>query len=154
MKLALKFSSDQFELGNTDFESNTSIEMSFLEDSKFPYIDIDSSWSVEDVLMIKRLLPENKLNPVLYQWIQESIKSGKINNGTTRVVGSLEDFPFTSRNGIFQINAQVKNMLLHYAKDWPETEILDMRLSFDRNQIYSYQNHLFSNDLELMNASH
>ena len=148
MKLALKF-----ELGNTDFESNTSIEMSFLEDSKFPYIDIDSSWSVEDVLMIKRLLPENKLNPVLYQWIQESIKSGKINNGTTRVVGSLEDFPFTSRNGIFQINAQVKNMLLHYAKDWPETEILDMRLSFDRNQIYSYQNHLFSNDLELMNAS-
>ena len=148
-----KISSDQFELGNTDFESNTSIEMSFLEDSKFPYIDIDSSWSVEDVLMIKRLLPENKLNPVLYQWIQESIKSGKINNGTTRVLGSLEDFPFTSRNGIFQINAQVKNMLLHYAKDWPETEILDMRLSFDRNQIYSYQNHLFSNDLELMNAS-
>ena len=148
-----KVFSDQFELGNTNFESNTDIEMSFLTDSNIPYIDIQSSWSFKDILMIKRLLPKNKLNPVLYQWIQESLKSGRINNGTTRVIGSMENFPFIDRNGIFQINAQVKDMLLNYAKDWPETEIQDMHVFFDRNQIYSDKNHLFSSNLELKDVS-
>ncbi|MFM1593635.1 MAG: YhdP family protein [Woeseiaceae bacterium] len=149
----LKVSSKQFELRNIDFKSNTNIELSFLTKLNSPYLDIESSWSIENITAIKRLVPENKMNPALYQWMQESIQSGRVTNGKARIIGSVENFPFSDRNGIFQINAQIKDLLLRYAMDWPETNIQDMHLTFDRNQIYSYKNNLLSNKLELSDAS-
>ena len=148
-----KVFSKQLELRNIDFKSNTSFEISFLMNSNSPYLDIDSSWSIENIMAIKRLIPENKMNPSLYQWAQDAVQSGRVTKGKTRIIGSMKNFPFSDRNGIFQINAQIKDLLLHYAKDWPETYIQDMHLIVDRNQIYSYKNNLLSNKLEMSDAS-
>jgi len=149
----LRVLSDQIDLGNSAFKSSTSIEMSWLKGKRLPYVDIDSHWDINDVQLFKGFLPKKILNPVLYQWTQDAFLSGSIENGKTRIIGSLEDFPFKNREGIFQITAQAKEMILHYAKDWPNAKIHEMGFEVDGNRMFSSKNYSINAGLELSDAS-
>ena len=146
-------STDQFNLENSDFVSNSQIKLSIPGNQKTPYVDIESNWSVNDITVLKSLIAKEKLNPNLYDWIQESMLAGEIESGKIRMVGSIGDFPFPEKEGIFQIDAKIKNLLLKYAKDWPQTKAEEMELTFKRNHIYSHKNKLSSHGIEIQNAS-
>ena len=149
----LKVLSDQIDLGNSAFRSSTSIEISWLKDQRFPYVDIDSYWNIDDVQLFKGFLPKKALNPVLYQWVQDAFLSGRIEHGTTRIIGLLENFPFKDREGIFQITAQAKEMILRYAKGWPNAKIHEMEFEVDSNRIFSSKNYSINAGIELSDAS-
>jgi len=149
----LRVLSDQIDLGNTAFQSSTSIELSWLKGQRSPYVDIDSYWNIDDVQLFKGFLPKKTLNPVLYQWIQNAFLSGRIEQGKTRIIGLLENFPFKNREGIFQVSAEVKEMTLSYAKGWPNAKIHEMEFEMDSNRIFSSKNYSINAGLELFDAS-
>ena len=148
----LRVLSDQIDLENSVFKSSTSIEMSWLNSQRLPYIDIDSHWNIDDVQLFKGFLPKKTLNPVLYQWVQDAFLSGRIKHGRTRIIGLLENFPFKNKEGIFRITAEANEMILRYAKGWPNAKIHEMEFEMDGNRMFSSKNYSIHAGIELSDA--
>ena len=148
----LTISTNQFNLKNSDFVSNSDIELSIPANKKTPYVDLDSNWSLNDITVLKRIIPKERMNPILYDWIQESMLAGEVESGKTKMIGLIEDFPFSKKEGIFQVDAKIKNLSLKYARDWPQTRVEEMEIMFERNQIYSHKNKLSSKGIQIQDT--
>ena len=48
----LTISTNQFNLKNSDFVSNSDIELSIPANKKTPYVDLDSNWSLNDICLL------------------------------------------------------------------------------------------------------
>ncbi len=132
--------SDNIVLQNPFFDIATSFEISWLEGQRTPYADIEGYWNVDDVAQFAKLLPKKTLNPVLYEWAQNAFLSGKITNGSIRLVGLLEKFPFRKNDGIFQVKALAEDLALNYADTWPDAKVKNMEFTIDSAHIYSLKN--------------
>ena len=132
--------SDNIMLQNPFFDIATSFEISWLDGQRTPYADIEGYWNVEDVDQFVKFLPKKTFNPVLYEWAQNAFLSGKITNGSVRLVGLLEKFPFRKNDGIFQIKALAEDLALNYADTWPDAKVKNMEFTIDSAHIYSLKN--------------
>ena len=119
---------------------SSSLEITWPKNKKLPYVDIESFWNIDDVVPFKRLLPKKYINPNLYDWIQEAFLSGSVKNGKMKIAGMLENFPFKERTGIFQVRAKAEDMVLNYARNWPDAKIISMDFELDSDHIFSLKN--------------
>ena len=131
---------DRLRLRSTDFDSRTSLQVTVPGDGGSPVVDLDSRWNVSDVGSAKRLLPESIMHPALHRWFQRALVSGSLVDGSTRLVGPLQRFPFDEGDGRFEVTARFEEGVLDYARGWPAAEIstmqvslVGMRLSTERN---------------------
>ena len=132
--------SDNIVLQNPFFDIATSFEISWLKGQRTPFADIEGYWNVQDVAQFAKILPKKALNPVLYEWAQNAFLSGKITNGSIRLVGLLEKFPFRKNDGIFQVKALAEDLALNYADTWPDAKVKNMEFTIDSAHIYSLKN--------------
>ena len=132
--------SDNIVLQNPFFDIATSFEISWLKGQRTPFADIEGYWNVQDVAQFAKILPKKALNPVLYEWAQNAFLSGKITNGSIRLFGLLEKFPFQKKDGIFQIKALAEDLALNYADTWPDAKVKNMEFTIDSAHIYSLKN--------------
>lgn len=132
--------SDSVRLRNTDFESQLSLQISVPDDGTAPVVDFDSSWSVYDLSTMHRYLPVQMISPTLRQWLADALVSGRVNRGTTRFNGALDDFPFDNGEGVFRIEARLQDAILKYSDNWPAPEFRHLDLVVDSMQMYSHVN--------------
>jgi len=136
--------SDSVRLRNADFDSQISLQIDLPADGAAPIVDLDSQWSVNDVASAKRFMPEQIMSPALYAWFNNALVSGTIPNGSTRLTGQLDKFPFDNGEGRFLVQARVENAVLRYANEWPDLNVRSANVMIDGLHLYSRQNSVFS----------
>ncbi len=134
------FLSDSIQIRNADFDSESSLQIVVPANGDAPFVDVQSDWNINDVSAIRRYLPVNILNAPIGQWLQMAPVSGIVSEGTLRLNGSLDRFPFDDGDGSFQITAEFEDFVLRYSDRWPAPEfsyvdivVDNMRLSSTRN---------------------
>ena len=132
--------SDSITIGSEVFHSQSNVQLVLYKDGSSPEIDLASSWSISDIALAKRYIPQKGLNPKLYEWFQMALVSGAITDGTTTLNGPLDKFPFDGGEGRLLIEASVRNMNFKYHEAWPATEQSDMEVILDNARLYTTQN--------------
>ncbi len=132
--------SDSVRIRNTDFDSQMSLQVSLPGDGAAPVVDFDSSWSVYDLSKMYRYLPVKLVSPTLRQWLVDALVAGRVNRGTTRFNGALDEFPFDNGEGVFRIEARLQDAILKYSDNWPAPEFRHLDLVVDNVRMYSHVN--------------
>ncbi len=131
---------DRLQLRSTDFDSRSSVQVSIPAGGGTPVVDLDSRWSINDVDSAKRLMPRPVMNPSLVSWLDRALVSGSLRNGTARLAGPLDKFPFDNGEGQFVITANMENGVMDYANGWPEVAIRSMGVNLEGMRLYSERN--------------
>ncbi len=85
---------------------------------------------------VPRYLPTAIMNDHLVQWLDHSLKSGRLLGADLLISGPLADFPFhRTRNGSFETLAQVDGVTVDYQNGWPPIEAVDAKLVFRQNNL-------------------
>ena len=132
--------SDSISIRNTDFDSQSSLQISIPADGGSPIVDLDSNWSVNDIGVVDRYLPVKQIKPALYRWLTAALVEGRIPRGTTRFAGPLHSFPFDGGEGVFRIDARVEDAVLQYSDKWPAAANMDLDLVVENMRLYSIRN--------------
>ena len=132
--------SDSIQVRNADFDSQTSLQISIAANGDAPFVDVESSWSINDVSAIRRYVPVSILGAPIGEWLQMAPVSGVVRRGTLRLNGSLDKFPFDNGDGSFHVEAEFEDFVLRYSEKWPapkfryvDVVIDNMRLTSNRN---------------------
>ncbi|MDH4108242.1 MAG: YhdP family protein [Gammaproteobacteria bacterium] len=136
--------SDSVWLRNADFDSRISLQIELPADGSAPVVDLDSQWSVHDIASAKRFLPDRIMSPALYAWFDNALVSGTVTNGSTRLTGPLDRFPFDAGDGRFLVEARVENAVLRYASGWPDLNVRSGNVVIEGLHLYSRENSVFS----------
>lgn len=80
---------------------------------------------------VKRHLPEKQMKPALYDWLNNSLLKGDVEQGLIAFRGPLAAFPFDQAEGIFLADLNLKDVGLKFSPNWPALEQATMRLQFE-----------------------
>jgi uncharacterized protein (TIGR02099 family) len=136
--------SDRLQLRNADFDSQSSLQVTVAGEDAAPVVDLQSTWSINDVASAKRFLPEPIIAPPLYSWLQDALVSGRMTEGSARLIGPLDKFPFDGGEGEFRIRATMEDAVMLYGKNWPAASIGSMDIRLDGMRLYSEKNTAFT----------
>jgi uncharacterized protein (TIGR02099 family) len=121
---------------NEDFAGNAS--GSYVYTGEGPgVIDLHAQLSRVNARNLPRYLPLSSImGEKSRAWLVGAIQGGKSNDARLRLAGDLRNFPFVDpAKGQFQIQAQVREATLEYARGWPRVQDIDGELLFDRNRM-------------------
>ena len=131
---------DRLQLRSTDFDSRSSLQVSIPADGGAPVVDLDSTWSINDVASAKRFMPRPVMHPALIRWLDRALVSGSLRNGTARLTGPLDKFPFDNGEGQFLVTARMEDGILDYANGWPAAAIRSMDVNLEGLRLYTERN--------------
>jgi len=148
--------SDSIVLRNEFFENETSVELSIADNGDRPFIDLESTFSVSDISVARRYVPFMAKRPRMSRWFQEGLVSGRVESGSARLYGELDNFPFDDGDGLMLIEGRVRDAVVVYQPKWPSAQIIDadvmvenMRLYSDRSQVINAGNRIDNAILEI-----
>lgn len=90
------------------------------------------------------------LSPSTLHWLDTSILGGRGENVSVKVKGDLDHFPWEgSKNGLFEVTADISDGVLHYADGWPQIEGIKLGLLFrgNRMELNATQGRLLGNQI-------
>ena len=143
--------SDNIAISNADLDSQSNIQV-ILDEGKAPVVDLVSRWSIGDIGSAKRFIPGQVMHRKLYDWFQYALVSGSIPNGTTRLYGPLDKFPFDGGEGRFLLEASVRDTTFQFLPDWPAAKIIDMDVILDNTRLYTERNRSINRGREVVDA--
>ena len=132
--------SDSIRLRNTDFDSQSSLQISIPADDSAADVDFYSDWSINDVAAAKRYLPSKLIKPTLYRWLNLALVGGHATRGTTQLTGPLDKFPFDDGEGVFRVEGHFEDMTLRYSDLWPDVTNMTLDVSVDGMRLFSDTN--------------
>ena len=132
--------SDSVRIRNADLESQLSLQVSLPSGDDAPFIDLESTWTINDLSAMHRYLPERGISPKLRQWLTDALVSGRVTRGTTQFNGALDKFPFDDGEGLFRIEAYVEDATLLFSDKWPSPEFYHLELVVENTRLYSFEN--------------
>lgn len=100
-----------------------------------PEVNIAANLALNQAQHIKYYLPLKIFDKSLSDWLRSAFLTGRAESGSLLLKGKLTDFPFDHDNGVFKIEANVKNVQLHYAPKWPDLTNINAHLLFISRQI-------------------
>lgn len=107
-------------------------------------IDLAAHLSRADGTAVYRYLPK-EVGDLTVNWVKQAVVAGHSDNVQLNLKGDLAQFPFDQGNGVFRVDAQVKDGVIDYVPNWPRIEGIQARLLFqgrtmevtsDRARIY------------------
>ena len=131
--------SDSIAFSNPGVAANSSLQLTF-EAEAGPVVDLSSTFSVADIAVAKRYLPDRLLQPQLASWFDNALVSGRIPTGTVRLNGPLAKFPFDGNEGRLLIEANIRDTEFQYLKRWPAAELIDVDAVLDNARLYTVRN--------------
>ncbi len=131
---------DRLQLRSTDFDSRSSLQVSIPSSGGSPVVDLDSRWSINDVNSAKRFMPRPVMHPSLVRWLDRALVSGSLLNGTARLTGPLDKFPFDNGEGQFVVTADMENGVMDYANGWPVAAIRSMQVNLEGMRLFTERN--------------
>ena len=100
------------------------------------FLDLQTDFSDGDAAYALRYYPTGIMSEGVVEWLDNSIKSGRVPSGTALVHGSLDGFPYEEpSSGTFQVVFDSRDLTLDYLQGWPKLEHLDAHVKFHGNQL-------------------
>jgi uncharacterized protein (TIGR02099 family) len=90
-------------------------------------VDIETA----DVGQLHRYLPARVMSEHGVEWLDHSLKSGVITDGSVVVNGRLDQLPFDHGEGILEVRLPVSNAVLDFNEDWSPLTGLDAQVDFN-----------------------
>ena len=141
---------DQWELRSEHLVANTPhidtttrLMLTYQPESPL-FLDLQTDFSDGDATYALRYYPTGIMSESVVDWLDHSIRSGRVPGGTALVHGSLDDFPYEDpSSGTFEVVFDTRDLELDYLQGWPKLEHLDAHVRFHGNQL----------DIDLQSAS-
>lgn len=153
MNWSLKGSEAEIRLNNVSFSNSHVAGTVFgrfrTGQSALGYIDLTGKLTRVDGRYASRYVPL-AVGADEREWLDDAIRAGQVTDGSLRIKGNLDDFPFADgTSGVFQATAKVTGATLHYATGWPVIENIAGNLVFrgQRMDIYWHQATVFGTQL-------
>ncbi|MCP5305175.1 MAG: TIGR02099 family protein [Chromatiaceae bacterium] len=101
-----------------------------------PFLDLQTDFRDGDAGYASRYYPVDVMGEHLVEWLDRSIISGHVIQGTTLVYGELGDFPFEHHHsGTFTVVFDAEDVNLDYREGWPPLEGIGARVRFEGNHL-------------------
>ncbi len=98
-------------------------------------------------------LPAKIMKSNAVPWIDEALQSGKVPYAVIAHYGHVKEYPYRANQGVFVIDAAVKNAELLFAKQWPKITEIDGLFRLQSNEFHFYANQGKSLDVPLKNVT-
>ncbi|RTZ60920.1 MAG: hypothetical protein DSZ32_02770, partial [Gammaproteobacteria bacterium] len=116
---------------NEDIEADGSVDVALPGDySISPRLKLDVSYRNGRGEHAARYFPDRIMSPKLVKWLKQSIKAGKVTQGSVKLEGPVRAFPFYHDEGTFIVHADIANVTLDYFPGWPPVKNSDISLRF------------------------
>jgi uncharacterized protein (TIGR02099 family) len=92
-------------------------------------IDLSAQLNRAEGTAVYRYLPK-KIGDATVNWVKRGVVAGHSGNVQLNLKGDLAQFPFEHGNGVFRLDAQVKEAVLDYVPGWPRIEGIQARVLF------------------------
>lgn len=119
---------------NPDIAANVSGKMVLLPDDQI-ITDLNMNMSLQKAENAALYFPSKIFKKDLADWLNQAFLSGSFESSHAVLRGPLKDFPFDKRNGEFTISANIKNVDLKFAPDWPAMQHMNGNIAFTGRKI-------------------
>ncbi len=92
-------------------------------------IDLTAHLTRADGMAVQRYLPK-VLGEATVGWVRQGVLAGRSDDTRLVLRGDLARFPFDSGDGLFRVEAHIKDATIRYVPGWPVIEDLDARMVF------------------------
>ncbi|NNJ94630.1 MAG: TIGR02099 family protein, partial [Halobacteria archaeon] len=94
------------------------------------HLDLNIDVESVDLGAISHYLPAKVMSADGVAWLDNSLVSGQVRNGTVRVLGRLDQLPFDNGEGQLEVRLPVFNATLDYNEEWTPITGLDAQVDF------------------------
>lgn len=132
---AWRVSSEHLIADTPDIDTRTRLLLEHRPGSPL-FLDLQTDFSDGDASHALRYYPVSIMDEDVVDWLDSSIRSGRVPGGSALVYGSLDDFPFEDPySGVFQVVFDTQDLELDYYEGWPKLHSLDAHVRFHGNQL-------------------
>lgn len=135
-----------------DGQAEASLELFTDRSFGAPELDMLATASLPDIRTASRYLPVSLSLPVR-DWLGKALAGGQVTGAGVQLRGPLDSFPFRNDEGIFHIEVEFTDVLLDYAPGWPRIEDASGKVVFDKAGLFSVENRLSIQGIELENVT-
>lgn len=121
--------SNNLMLENHDMKTNFRILTQIPLTGDTPFLDVQGNISGE-VATVRNYLPVGVMKKPLIDWLDNALVAGQIKTGKFMLRGVADDFPFRTREGRFEADLDIEDLILKFADDWPPLEDAAGKLRF------------------------
>ena len=115
---------DALKISNQDLSLNAKFGVDFPVEEDAASINLELAVEHADVGRVQAYLPAGKMSPAAVSWLDDSLKSGAVSNGTVVVNGRFDQLPFDNGEGRLEVRLPVTGAELHFNPGWsPLTQI-------------------------------
>ncbi len=136
--------SDSIVLSNAFFNSETSVEVSIIDGSTKPFVDLQSVFAISDLSEARAYVPYMEKRPRMSEWFQQGIVSGRVPQGSARLYGAMDDWPFDNGEGQFLLEASIEDAIVVYQPRWPQAEVIAADLVIENMSLRSTRSHVIN----------
>lgn len=131
----LVISTDKLLAENDDIHTLSRMRMTLPGLDRGPlFLDLQGDFWDGDASTTHRYLPAGIMGDNVVAWVDRSIGSGHVTEGSVMVRGPLADFPFDkTQSGRFEVFFNVENLQLDYWPEWPALRNLNADVRFLNN---------------------
>lgn len=116
-------------------------------------IDLSAHLSRATGTAVHRYFPK-KIGDLTVDWVRQAIVAGYSDDVKFDLKGDLALFPFEQGEGVFRVDAQIKDAVIDYVPGWPRIEGIEARLLFQGKamEVTSSQARIYGVALAPVNA--
>ena len=93
-------------------------------------MDLDIDIETADIGRANHYLPAKLMSPTAVAWLDNSLVSGQVRNGSVRIHGRLDRIPFDNGEGQLEVRLPVFNAMLDFNDAWTPITGLDAQVDF------------------------
>ncbi|MCG8425859.1 MAG: hypothetical protein MI754_00720, partial [Chromatiales bacterium] len=150
-----QISSDELIANNADVKTRTRFGFTLPADpAQSPFLDLQTDFKDGDGRQAPKYYPVGIMLDDLVKWLDNSIISGDVRQGSCLFRGRLADFPFDQNQGRFEVFFRVENATLEYMRGWPRLEGLNSNVRFlnSRFDAWADGGHIYNSHIEKADA--
>ncbi len=118
------------DIRNTDLALTASLGLELPPAGASPVIDFKINVQRGDLAAVRHYLPARMMSPKAVAWLDRSLVSGDINEGSFVLQGPLDRVPFDNGGGQLTASLPVSNAILDFNEAWTRIEQLDAEIAF------------------------
>ena len=118
------------QLANQDLSLAAAFGLDFPVDDGAASMNLELAVEQVDMGRIKAYLPAGKMSPKAVDWLDASLKSGMVTNGTVVVNGRFDQIPFDNGEGRLEVRLPVTNAVLQFNPEWSPLMQLNAQVNF------------------------
>ncbi len=134
------------ELTTPDLNAKMSFKIS-LSEQKAPFLSLYTEVELNDAGQAEHYYPIKAMGRNVYDYLQPTLKKGKVDNAKILWFGDLSQFPYDNHEGVFQAWVPLKQVEYEFYPGWLPLHQMQLDLLFENRALY-----MNSKQASLLNA--